>query len=266
LSARPPTIDPSSEPPGRWATTVALSMGLHLAGFGLAVALPRLLPRGAQGPPVYVVDLVALPSPGAPGAPPPASRAPAPPQKKEITRPPVPEKTIKLPERSAKKAETKSKPPEPKKPEAKPSPTPAATDRGQEGATAEAPSPGATPAKGGAGGAGAGTGATAGVGAGQGGQADYYYTYLQGRIYAAWQRPLYPATETLRKSLTTTVRLTLSSSGRVTRAELVSSSGYGAIDQSVLRAVQDAQPFQPIPSSLGRESLTVNLEITLTPN
>ncbi len=263
MSARRPTIDPSSEAPGRWAPTVALSMGLHLAGFGLAVALPRLLPRGAQGPPVYVVDLVALPSPGAPGAPP---HAAAPPQKKEITRPPAPEKTIKLPERSAKKAEAKSKPPEPKKPEAKPSPTPAATDRGQAGGTAAAPSPGATPAKAGAGGAGAGAGATAGAGAGQGGQADYYYTYLQGRIYAAWQRPLYPATETLRKSLTTTVRLTLSSSGRVTRAELVSSSGYGAIDQSVLRAVQDAQPFQPIPSSLGRESLTVNLEITLTPN
>jgi len=172
-------------------------------------------------------------------------------------------------ERSAKKAEAEAKPPEPKKPEAKPSPTPAATDRGQEGGTAAAPSPGATLAKAGAaaaGGAGAGAGATAGAGAGQGGQADYYYTYLQGRIYAAWQRPLYPATETLRKSLTTTVRLTLSSSGRVTRAELVSSSGYGAIDQSVLRAVQDAQPFQPIPSSLGRESLTVNLEITLTPN
>ena len=40
---------------------VLLSLALHVAGFGLAIALPRLLPRGAQGPPVYVVDLVAPP-------------------------------------------------------------------------------------------------------------------------------------------------------------------------------------------------------------
>ena len=253
-----------AETPGRWSSMVLLSLALHVAGFGLAIALPRLLPRGAQGPPVYVVDLVAPPSAGAPA--PPAGRPAPAPGKKEAARPRPKEATIKLPDKNAKKAEPKKTIPEPKKteptkPETKPTPATKSTAQAEETPTGEK-NKGTTGA--------AGSGTTrggAGAGAGQGGgQADYYYTCLQGQIRSAWQKPIYPPTETSRRILTATVRLTLSSSGRVIRLDLVTSSGYAAVDQSLLRAVQDAQPFQPIPSSLGVDTLTVNLAFEFTPD
>ncbi len=254
-----------ADSPGRWTSMVLLSVALHVAGFGLAIALPRLLPRGAQGPPVYVVDLVGPPSTGTVA--PPAGRPAPVPGKKAIAPPRPKEATIKLPERNAKKAEAKKtaaapKKTEPARPETRPTPGTKNPAQAEETTAGEKNNQGTTggPGSGAAGGA-------AGPGAGQGGgQADFYFVYLKGRIESAWQKPIYPPTETTRRILTATVRLTLSSSGRVIRLDLITSSGYEAVDQSLLRAVQDAQPFQAIPTSLGSDTLTVNLAFDLTPD
>ena len=61
------------------------------------------------------------------------------------------------------------------------------------------------------------------------------------------------------------MRIGLTSSGRVTATELVAGSGYDAMDRSILRAVQDAQPFPPFPYQLGRDSLTVTIDFVLPP-
>ncbi len=53
------------------------------------------------------------------------------------------------------------------------------------------------------------------------------------------------------------------SSGRVTSLELVAPSGYEALDASVLRAIQDAQPFPPFPSELGSGPQTVQFAFDL---
>ena len=54
-------------------------------------------------------------------------------------------------------------------------------------------------------------------------------------------------------------------SGRVTGLDVVVPSGYEAMDRSILRAVQDAQPFPPFPLELGRDSLTVKIDFVLPP-
>ena len=243
-----------------------MSLVLHLAGFGLAIALPRLLPRSSQGPPIVVVDLVSLPE--AAGQTAGGAAAPAPPvapPKKSITPPPKVEKTLKIPEHPPKKADVRKKPPE--KPEPKPTATPAPAKNGQTAAGSAAPDASGTPdprrAHDGA--PGAGSGGAAGSGTGSGDETQFYFTLINRRIEAAWQRPIYPPNETSRRVLTATVRLSLSSSGRVTRLDLVTSSGYDAIDSSVLRAVQEAQPFPPFPYTLTVDSLTVNFAFDLTP-
>ncbi len=266
MSPGPGPRDVEGEISGRWGTTIFLSLVLHLAGFGLAVALPRLLPRGAQGPPVYVVDLVSLPASGAPtgGAAPPA-HAPvaAPSKKKAITPPPKPEKTLKLPERGAKLNATKKKPiaePKPTATLAAPADaTPVDGDAARDAA--------GTAAKGGAKGtaAGVGTGGGAGSGTGSGDETQFYFSVLYRRIENAWQKPIYPPNEASRRVLSATVRLTVSSSGRVIRLELVTPSGYDALDRSVQSAVQGAQPFPFFPDSLTVDSLTVQYAFDLTP-
>jgi TonB family protein len=269
-------FEPSPDP-GRFGATVMLSLTLHVAGFTLAIALPRLMPRGAAGPPVYVVDLVSPPEGGSPGG---GSEAPSPapaPARPKILPPPRPEKAIKLPAKEAKK-KPEPKKPEPRKPETKSKPVQAATPSPHAAAASEAtPAPetasgkatGGTGTASGGAGAAAGTGkpgGPGGTGTGSGDISNFYFTLLRHKIEAAWQKPIYPPTETVRRILTATVRLSLTSSGRVTGLDLVTPSGYEALDRSVLRAVQDGQPFPPFPYQLGAETLTVQFAFDLTPD
>ncbi len=263
------------EPQPRWLPTLFLSLGLHVAGFTLAVALPRLLPRASTGPAVYVVDLVSLPagaaSSAAPSAAPPASSAP---------KPAGAEKPIKLPERPAKPAPKKTpepKKPEVKKPEAKATPalkptpipasTPSATAAGNPPNQAAGDASGQ--AAGGSGHPGAnGAAGAGGTGSGPGDMSSYYLAIVNRRVESAWQsqKPIYPPSETGRRIFTATVRLTITSSGRVIRTDLVVPSGYEALDRSVLRAVEDAQPFPPFPEQLGSGQQVVQFAISLTPD
>ena len=246
---------------------LAISLGLHLFGFGLAVGIPRLLANGGGARPVYVVDLVAA-APGPPAAAPaPARGAPAP--KKAASPAPKPEKPIKLPVPGIKPKE-KKKPPETKKVETPPAP---AEDRKPADAKSSAAAkgtaetkPGAeTGAATGAAGTTPGPGGAGGTGSGQADAITFYAGLLKRRIEGSWLRPLYPQGWSGSTDPTASVRIVLTGSGRVTGLEVVVPSGYEAMDRSILRAVQDAQPFPPFPSELGRDQLSVKIDFVLPP-
>jgi len=245
-----------------WGPTLFLSLLLHVAGVGAALALPRLLSRPGSGPPVYVVDLIALPA-GSPALP--AAPAASPPRKESA--PTKPEKPVAIPDRKAAKPEPKkSAKPEARKEEPRPAASPATKGAAAEGAAQtpgrkEEPS-GATP---GAGVPGLRGGGAGGTGTEQADAATFYGNLLRQRIEGAWNKPIYPPTWTSREDPKASVRIGLTSSGRVTSTELVSASGYDAMDRSILRAVQDAQPFPPFPYQLGRDSLTVTIDFVLPP-
>jgi TonB family protein len=80
-------------------------------------------------------------------------------------------------------------------------------------------------------------------------------------VYAAWRKPIYPPGET-RPGLNATFLLTLASSGRVSNVALQTSSGYDAVDRSLMMAIQDAI-FPPLPQGLGT-SFTFQIELTFT--
>lgn len=259
-----------------WSTLVTVSFVLHAAGFGIAVGLPRLLPRSAAPPPVYVVDLVSLPV-SAPGAPPPggtvAPAAPAP-------APSKPEKTIKIPEPAAKKTPPK-KPAvkkedrvEPRKTPDKPAPTPtqsktpaaaAAASPEPEATTAPGPGQGTASTPGGSGPPAARPGVEGGTGSGGTDAYTFYYALLDRKIRGAWKKPLDPESLASRQHLACLVTLSLSSSGRVLSLDLAQTSGFEPLDRSAIRAVQDAEPFPPFPYQLGVSTLTINFEFVLTP-
>jgi TonB family protein len=258
----------------RWATLVLVSLGLHVGGFVFAVTLPRILPRRAAGPPVYVVDLVTLPA----GLP---SPSPAPPAAATArSAPPKPEPPVKIPERAAKKPEPKK--PEPKKtppketvkkpdpkpetPRPDPGPQPAPAAESAAAATASAPPAGTTAGTAGSQGAtGTRPGGAGGTDTGAADDQTFYFGLLNRKIRGAWKKPIFPPNHPAGRTLEARVRLTLTSSGRVIEMDLVASSGYDALDRSALRAVQDAQPFPPFPYTLGTEPRPVVFEFALIP-
>jgi len=261
-----PRLDPGElgRPAAVWGRTLALSLGLHLFGFALAVGLPRLAPRSAASP-VYVVDLVSLPGGPANVSPPAAAASPLKPNP-----PPAPkkeEKAIKIPDRN-KKPEPK-KTPEPKSTPAKPKPVATATPGAAPDAKTEAtPQAQATPARGASmsgvtGGAGAAGGGFGGSGAAVADAQAFYTSVVTRNIENAWKKPIYPPAETTRRTFTTQIRIVLTSSGRVSTVEIVIPSGYDAMDRSVLEAVHDAI-FPPFPSSLSLSSLPLAFEMVLT--
>jgi len=249
-----------------WGRTVSLSLGLHLFGFALAVGLPHLMPHPALQT-VYVVDLVTLPGGPANASPPPP--APAAPARQEAPPAPKEEKAIKVPDRTKKPAEPK-KTPQPKstpapKPTAAPAPTASKTSAAK---TEPPPVAQGTPAQGASmsgvsGGTGTAGGGFGGTGAAQADAMTFYASLVQRNLERAWKKPIYPPAETSNRAFTTQIRLVLTSSGRVSSAEIVIPSGYDALDRSVMDAVHDAM-FPPFPSSLNYASLPFPIEIVLT--
>jgi TonB family protein len=261
------------EPNARWSLLVTLSFVIHATGFGIAVGLPRLLPRPSGPRPVYVVDLVSLPVQVS-GAPPPGGTV-TPPAPKPA--PAKPEKTIKIPDRQAQKTPPKKpvareEKPAPKKTPEKPAPAPTATPAA---AATPAPTPetaaatgsgqGAAQAAGGSGPPADRPGVEGGTGSGGADAYTFYYALLDRKIRGAWKKPLDPENLAARQRLACLVTLSLSSSGRVLSLELAQASGFEPLDRSALRAVQDAGPFPPFPYQLGVSSLTINFEFVLTP-
>jgi TonB family protein len=183
-----------------------------------------------------------------------------------------------LPDRNAKKktAEKKPAPPReappetPAEPPAAPPEQPGTTGpAAAESATEPAPAADAPavpgPAAPVAGGVHEGTGAAVGGGGeGTGGGGDAYTFYLallKRNIENAWKRPVYTGDTTL----TATVRLTLTRSGRVQRLEMKQPSGFEPLDRSLMQAVRAAEPFPPFPLALAMDSLSVQIVFDLTP-
>jgi len=276
-------VRPPAAPTG-WRRMVILSLVLHVVGFGGAIGLPRLIPREPPGTPVYVVDLVSLPAPApirqrAGGG----SRA----NKKTTPAakpPPKAEKAIKIPDPEKPKPEPKKEKPEPKKEPPKPEPKkieepPAKIEKPVEARKVEPEPPddavadAATgPAEGTApsstiGGRGtAAIGIPGGTGDAGGDARTFYFNLLKMRIESNWQRPIYPPNYTDRRTLLVRVRLGLSSSGRVTSLDLLTPSGYDALDGSILRAVRDAEPFRPFPPQITRPSMAIPIEFVFNPD
>ena len=269
---------------------VILSLVLHVVGFALIVGVPRLLARTPQAAPIYVVDLVSMPGGGpagpqggAPAAPPPPAKEskplekpaektpPKPVEKKPAEKkPPAPkkpaEKAIVIPDKDAKKAAAKT----PVKPAPAPEPAAAsnetASNEDSKAGAADGSASGKAmnpdkPVAVGAGGQGAGAGG-GGTGSGLGGdEYNFYLALLDKSIRGAWKRPLYKGTQVF----SAMVRLRVSRSGRVLKLDLVQKSGLDAHDQSVLRAVSDAEPFPPFPSALNLDSIDVQFLFELNP-
>ena len=280
MSRRPVHIVRPPVAPTGWRRMVILSFVLHLVGFGGAIGLPRLIARGSPGTPVYVVDLVSLPAPapkrkqtgGGSRAKVKTTPAPKPPPREE--------KAIKIPDRDNPKPQSKKEKPRPesKKETSKPEPEkieeppakiekpvdPEARDDAAAGAGAAAEGTAPSSTIGGRGTA--AIGIPGGTGDTGGNARTFYYTLLKMRIESNWQRPIYPPNYTDRRTLLVTVRLGLSSSGRVTSLDLLTPSGYDALDRSILRAVRDAEPFPPFPPQMTRRSMAIQIEFVFNPD
>jgi len=287
MSALAAYPNPPAPTGGLGRPALVLSLVLHVVAFVVVLGVPRLLASSAKAAPVYVVDLVsfgggnpgpAAPPAAAPPAPaPPAAKKPAPEKPKVETPPPkpkkAPEKSIVIPDKNAKKTPPKeTKKPAPQKPAPEPEPKSAADDdnapdTGETSESAEpqpaaaAPAAGKSSAPGAPGGTPGGTG-LGGQGTGVGGDAyNYYLMLLDRNIKGAWKRPLYNGQDVL----SATVRMEISRSGRVLKLDLVTASGNDALDKSVLKAVRDAEPFPPLPTTLSLDTLPVQILFELNP-
>lgn len=82
---------------------------------------------------------------------------------------------------------------------------------------------------------------------------DYYLDRMLALIHAQWIRP--PTEGEVRA----VVRFTVRRSGEIDDVELVELSGFNTFDLAALRAVRNAGPLPPLPSSYRKESLRVTL-------
>lgn len=78
-----------------------------------------------------------------------------------------------------------------------------------------------------------------------------YLRYLTERIKKFWRTP--EGAEALKGQLDMT--FTVERDGRVSKVQVVSSSGYGILDQGIMAAVERAAPFRPIPEEIREKRL-----------
>jgi len=81
---------------------------------------------------------------------------------------------------------------------------------------------------------------------------DYYLEQMLGKIRQNWVRP--PV-----EGISTTIVFRVLKNGEIENVEIRESSGSRAFDLSALRAVRNASPLAPLPSSYREDVLTVNL-------
>lgn len=104
-----------------------------------------------------------------------------------------------------------------------------------------------------------------GVGFGQGNPFGegfgWYAEALQRRLAEEWRRTLGQASGGAAKPSIVTFRI--QRNGAIDSIYLDSSSGNGTMDRSAMRAVQNVNPFQPLPPQLPKSSVVVQIQFQL---
>lgn len=216
---------------------------LHALAVTAAFAVPRLTEQDREYP--KYVEVHVLPSAALgverpqPAPAPPPQPAPAPePEPQPPPEPPEPDLPV-LPREE----------PEPATPPA-PRPAPAPPT--------EAPQPDREPPAGPAGSRSGTAGGSPQLGAqvtGPGGAAfpyDYYLEQMLGKIRQSWVRPPVQGIETL-------ITFRVLPNGEIVEVDVRESSGSRGFDLAALRAVRNASPLPPLPTSYRENHLTVNL-------
>lgn len=234
-------------------TAAVIAFVIHALVVTAAFALPRLTQTKRELPEyveVHVLPAAALgverprPAPAQrPSEPEPPSPEPAPQPEPEIPDPELPVLPREQPEPEP--------PPRPPPPEPRTAPPP---ERAPETARPEPPNRATGPQGSPRGSASGGSVLSAQV-SGPGGTAftyDYYLDQLLGQIRQNWVRPPVEGIETL-------VSFRVQRGGEITEVEIRQSSGSRGFDLAALRAVRNASPLPPLPSSYREDSLKVNL-------
>ena len=231
---------------------VAGSIAAHVI-LTLAVILVPLGRRHAAAASDSMVVELAGPMPGpaaggsaAPPAPkpePPAPPAPKPePQGPTVVEPPKEKK-------DKKKDETKERKPPAAEPQVtKPAP-PSPPSSGR-------PGPPGAPGGGVVGGSGGGAGGSGSS------ELGWYWASVTAAIRSHWVRPVLEGGSGV---LTVTITFEVRRDGTVANVAVETGSGVPSLDRSALRAVADAAPLPPIPTSSGEASLPARYQFELTP-
>lgn len=221
----------------------------HLIVAGALVVAPTLRRRPVVREDIWVVGLAALP-----GSPPGVAAAPA--GRVAAGRDGVHlESNVPVPERKPavkNKVKSKDKPPEPREKEPLPAgPSPV-----------YGPQPPVGPSEGAGGIAPGGMGES--IVAIDGGDTEFawYRTSVIALLRSRWIRPVLEGTS---QTLSVAVTFSVDPDGRVRDLRVETSSGVPSLDRSALRAVEDASPLPPLPSTWGRAPFSARFEFRWSP-
>jgi protein TonB len=260
MSPRFAVVLPYRSAGSRLARFVTGSMAAH----GLLVA--GILFVGSLRPAPQSFDDAMVVALAGPIGGPPAASAPAPsrPAAAPAPAPPPPKAPEPKEAHTVKEVPKPKASPPPKKKEEPPKK--AAPETGTENATpGEAPSspvPSPHPGTGGGGNAAAGpTGVTATLGGGDA-SLGFYGASVKAALEAAWTKPYL---EEQGDTYSATVSFVIARDGTARDVKIVTSSGVPSLDRSAMRAVIEASPFPPIPSTWQGDTLPATMRFDLTP-
>lgn len=83
-----------------------------------------------------------------------------------------------------------------------------------------------------------------------------YFIRVREQIATKWGYPVVAANRGLEGDLL--IELRIAGDGSLERVWLLRSSGLSAFDKAALTAVQDAQPFPPVPEEVAKGPVTIN--------
>ncbi len=252
---------------GRRELTVnlAFSLVLHFLIFAGVFLTPSLYAHRFHVPVAYKVTLVDLPGtqkvPSSPAGKPAVNVEAPKVEAPKVPTPAAPPSKAKVPEA---KPEVPAPSPDtlalPKKQKVAPTPPKASQSSGMP-SSHQAPAQAALPA-------GPGGGGLAGVVAESGGSAgtadpslSYYLVAIQEKVSSRWVEP--PSGLAPRQVQRVTLGFTVVRSGLVRDIQVLTPSGSIFLDQSALRAVQEAVPLPPFPALFAQETLLVRFHFEM---
>lgn len=90
-----------------------------------------------------------------------------------------------------------------------------------------------------------------------------YFARIKHQIERVWMYPVEAAERGISGDLTLTFRI--SRDGNLLGVRLIDRSGYEILDVAALKAVKEAAPFYPFPSTIQREKLSIQANFVYTP-